>query len=207
MTKAAKPSRGRISLPQSPGLDIVNSGIEINGKLMLPEFAYSLHERFDRAGIPLLLAGGWAVAHHGHSRLTLDVDWVCPRSREREAEELLGQLGFSRTTEGMAARFTRCADPAFPFVDLIWVDDATFEKMVDPGAPLAGHRIPVISFRALLAMKLFALKDHERRDGKDLLDLRALLRYGHHDLTETELQELCARYAGPGSYETLRLSP
>ena len=53
---------------------------------MLPEFAYSLYERFAQEGIPLLLAGGWAVCHHGYARLTLDVDWVCPRSRETERQ-------------------------------------------------------------------------------------------------------------------------
>ena len=48
---------------------------------MLPEFAHSLYQSFEREGIPLLLAGGWAVCHHGYTRLTLDVDWVCPRSK------------------------------------------------------------------------------------------------------------------------------
>jgi hypothetical protein len=54
---------------------------------MLPEFAHSLHERFVREGIPLLLAGGWAVCHHGYSRLTSDVDWICSRADETRAIE------------------------------------------------------------------------------------------------------------------------
>jgi hypothetical protein len=33
---------------------------------MLPEFAHSLYQSFEREGIPLLLAGGWAVCHHGY---------------------------------------------------------------------------------------------------------------------------------------------
>jgi hypothetical protein len=55
---------------------------------MLPEFAHSFHERFAREGIPLLLAGGWAVCHHGYSRLTNDVDWICSRADEASAIEL-----------------------------------------------------------------------------------------------------------------------
>ncbi|MCX6879023.1 MAG: hypothetical protein NTW21_35225 [Verrucomicrobia bacterium] len=41
-----------------------------------PDFAQSLYQRFDREGIPLLLAGGWAVSFHGYSRYTRDVDWI-----------------------------------------------------------------------------------------------------------------------------------
>ncbi|WP_193213214.1 hypothetical protein [Luteolibacter marinus] len=47
---------------------------------MLPDFAQSLYDRFDREGIPLLLAGGWAVSHHGYNRFTRDVDWICSRA-------------------------------------------------------------------------------------------------------------------------------
>lgn len=61
---------------------------------MIPDFAQTLHERFSREGIPLLLAGGWAVCHHGYSRLTLDVDWVSRRDRGHEAVALMDQLGF-----------------------------------------------------------------------------------------------------------------
>lgn len=41
---------------------------------MLPEFAHSLYQSFEREGIPLLLAGGWAVCHHGYTRYTNDID-------------------------------------------------------------------------------------------------------------------------------------
>lgn len=36
---------------------------------MIPGFAQSLYDRFEREGIPLLLAGGWAVCHHGYVRM------------------------------------------------------------------------------------------------------------------------------------------
>ncbi len=175
---------------------------------MLPEFAHSLYQRFEREGIPLLLAGGWAVCHHGYSRVTLDIDWVCPRSREIEAIALMNQLGFEKTTTGMASRFVRRDQPGFPYIDLIWVDDATIEKMMEPGQTtgLRGE-IPVISFKALLAMKLHALKDGAARDHKDLLDLRMLLRYSPSNIAESELRILCERYAGPNAYRQLRDLP
>jgi len=110
-----------------------------------------------------------------------------------------------KASDGMASRFARRGDLSFPFIDLIWVDDTTFSKMMDDDAqPYPQQRIPVISFRALLAMKLFALKDNDHRDGKDLLDIRSLLRYGHHALPEEEFKSLCERHAGPGAYEKIR---
>jgi len=172
---------------------------------MLPEFAKSLYERFEREGIPLLLAGGWAVCHHGYSRLTLDVDWVCPRSREADAIALMGRLHFDKCTEGMASSFKNRKYTAFPFVDLIWVDDATFGKMAEPDQDAKEKpRVPVINFQALLAMKLYALKDGESRDHKDLLDIRSLLRYGHTHIPEEEFKSLCERYAELGAYEKIR---
>ena len=175
---------------------------------MLPEFAHSLYERFEREGIPLLLAGGWAVCHHGYARLTLDIDWVCSRSREKEAVTLMETLGFTKSTDGMASRFARRSDPSFPYIDLIWVDETTFSKMAeDDPESTQKHRIPVINFRALLAMKLFALKDQESRKGKDLLDIRFLLQYGYHKISEAELKALCERFAGPDAYNLIKMIP
>ena len=172
---------------------------------MLPDFAHSLYQHFEREGIPLLLAGGWAVCQHGYARMTIDVDWVCPRSREAEAIDLMDRLHFTKSTDGMASRFKSRKDSVFPYIDLIWVDDTTFAKMAetDP-AEVAKQQVPVINFRALLAMKLFALKDDHTRQHKDLLDIRFLLTYGHCRITDEEFKALCERYAGPDAYNKIK---
>ena len=174
---------------------------------MLPEFAHSLYQSFEREGIPLLLAGGWAVCHHGYTRLTLDVDWVCPRSKESEAVALMDRLHFTKSTDGMASRFKSRKDAVFPYIDLIWVDDATFAKMAEPDSvETQKSNVPVINFRALLAMKLYALKDDVVRQHKDLLDIRFLLAYGHLRISDEEFKSLCERYAGPGAYEKIKMT-
>lgn len=172
---------------------------------MLPDFAQSLFQSFDRAGIPLLLAGGWAVCYHGYTRLTLDVDWVCPRSRETDAVALMDQLHFTKCTGGMASRFKSRRNSVFPYIDLIWVDDSSFAIMAEPdSSETPTPEVPVINFRALLAMKLFALKDDHARDHKDLLDIRFLLKYGHHRISDEEFKTLCERYAGPDAYAKVK---
>lgn len=172
---------------------------------MIPDFAQSLYEHFEREGIPLLLAGGWAVCHHGYSRLTLDVDWVCPRLQESAAVELMDKIGFTKKTEGMASRFKNRKHAAFPYVDLIWVDESSFAKMAEPDSTETQKQmVPVINFRALLAMKLHALKNDQERDHKDLLDIRLLLKYGHTRIPDEEFKALCERYAGPGAYDKIK---
>ena len=172
---------------------------------MIPDHAESLYHRFEREGIPLLLAGGWAVCHHGYSRLTLDVDWVCSRESEIRAIRLMEELRFVKTTEGMASRFRRPSDLSFPPVDLIWVDADTFARM---GARKVftgrSGNIPVIGFEALLAMKLYALKDDDARKGKDLVDIRFLLDYNADVITEDRLRAICDRFGGPGAYQKIR---
>jgi hypothetical protein len=55
-------------------------------------------------------------------------------------------------------------------------------------------------------MKLYALKDGEARDHKDLLDIRSLLRYGKTRISDEELRSLCERYAGPDAYDQIKSS-
>jgi len=115
----------------------------------------------------------------------------------------MSDLGMIKATDGMASRFQRCKDLSFPPIDLIWVDEATFAKMAKTTDRTGRHGdIPVIDFEALLAMKFHALKDDEHRMGRDVLDIRSLLKYGSYRITDERLQELCLRFAGPGVYET-----
>lgn len=73
----------------------------------------------------------------------------------------------------MATRFVRPSAPAFPPLDVIWVDAATFAKMATTNERTGRHRsIPVIRFDHLLTMKIVALRDDEHRLGRDLLDIR-----------------------------------
>lgn len=175
---------------------------------MFPELGRSLHDRFESAGIPLMLAGGWAVGHYGHSRYTRDIDWVCSREHEQRAKEVMASLGFVIEFESMATRFRHPSDPSVVPIDLIWVNSASFEKMGRTRERTTERKdIPVIDFEALLAMKINALKDGETRDHRDLLDLRKLLRYNPKAISEKHLQDLCLKYGGPNAYSLVRNEP
>jgi hypothetical protein len=173
---------------------------------MLSEYAQSLYERFEREGIPLLLAGGWAVGHHGFNRYTRDVDFICSRADETRALALMESLGFEIAFEAMATRFELKRSPVFPPVDLLWVSAETFAKMADTDQRTGLHdNIPVITLESLLAMKLHALKDRETRHDKDLLDIRELLDKNRSGISEERVRDLCERFAGPDAYDLVRM--
>lgn len=171
----------------------------------LNEFAKSMFNRFEDEGIPLLLAGGWAVTAHGFSRNTLDIDWICSRSNESRAVALMAKLGFEPRSDGMATRFQYGRSLAFPFVDLIWVSDESFSQMIGEIDPIMAVR--VITFESLIAMKLYALKDDEHRKGRDLRDLQELLERNRGRIAEDDLRAMCQKYAGEGAFEKLRYTP
>ncbi len=175
---------------------------------LLPEFAHSLHSRFERAGIPLLLAGGWAVCHHGYSRFTNDIDWVCSRADEKPAIGLMESLGFSIVFEAMATRFKHPRHLDLPPVDLIWVSAETFARMGETKEK-TGRRLdmPVVDLESLLAMKIHALKDHESRQGRDVLDLRFLLAENLAAIDDGKLREMCENYGPPGAYNLIKMNP
>lgn len=174
---------------------------------MIPDFAQSLFERFEREGIPLLLAGGWAVCHHGYTRFTNDIDWICSREHESQAIGLMESLDFRIIFEAMATRFKHTKHLDIPPVDLIWVNPKSFAIMADTNEKTGHHKeIPVINLEALLAMKIHALKDDETRKGKDQLDIRILLTENPTAITEQRLRELCERYGGPDAYKLVRPS-
>lgn len=117
----------------------------------------------------------------------------------------MAKLGFEPRTDGMATRFQYGRDLAFPFVDLIWVNDDTFNQMRGSMDDVMGVR--VITFEGLIAMKLYALKDDENRKGRDLRDLRdlqELLERNPGKIPELELRAMCQKYAGAGAFEKLR---
>lgn len=176
--------------------------------MKLPEFAHSLYQSFEREGIPLLLAGGWAVCHHGYTRYTNDIDWVCSRADEARAIELMKSLGFEIVFEAMATRFRHSRHFDLLPVDLLWVSVETFARMAQSNQRTGPRAdMSVIDLESLLAMKINALKDHEKREGKDVLDIRFLMKENQGVITEDRLRQICERFGGPDAYKFVRMIP
>ena len=88
---------------------------------------------------------------------------------------------------------------AMPILDVIWVDAATFAKLLAEAEPFgSAPSLRVISLNSLLSMKLHALHDDDARKGRDyrdideLLDRHPYLRTSEefHDLVRAQAPEL-----------------
>lgn len=157
-------------------------------------------------GMRFLVSGGHAVNAYGVSRQTGDLDLIVERSRKEDWTSLLKKLRYKAYQDD--PRFSRFEPPelaAWP-IDLMYVDDTTFEKMHAAAneTEIGVAAVRVTSPEHLVTLKIHALKYNQpHRRPKDYGDLIALLRTAASKITEEELCALCERYADGKLYEKL----
>ena len=147
----------------------------------------------------LVLAGGFAVNHHGYTRNTLDLDLICSEPNAQNIKRRLADAGYSDIETGPVA--LHCRNPQNGFrIDLLLVDPDTFhtlrmdavESRIDES-----HVLQALSLEHLLAMKIHALACQPvvRRD-KDLSDI-AWLSFLNNLSPENDIHPLCLQFGTP----------
>lgn len=174
------------------------------------EFADFIRLGRQEPSLRFLVIGGYAVAAHGHSRATFDVDFLVRRTdRDAWASRLLesGLVLFGETRA--FAQFSQ-SGPG-DGLDLMFVDESTFDPMwlASQERDFGEIRARVPCLDHLLALKLHALKQAlPHRTGKDAEDVELLLRRNSIDLRQTRYEQLFLKYGTREIYETfLRLFP
>jgi hypothetical protein len=158
----------------------------------------------EAAGVRTILAGGHAVNHYGHSRLTMDIDLIIPADKEEEAARALSGMGFEETQRsGLFLRFQH-GDPDMPDVDLLLVDEATFRRIEADAVRVRidGRDFLIPSVDVLISMKLHALRYGRHRLLKDGGDIVALLI--HTGRTPDDIADLGERYGSPEVMKEIR---
>jgi hypothetical protein len=165
----------------------------------MSDFLKSLASVMERTGVTPMMAGGWAVNHHGFSRVTLDIDFVYDREKREDIISALAQAGYVPKLDLSFACRMLHRSMAAPILDVIWVDAGTFAKLLAESEPFGvAPALRVISLRSLLSMKLHALHDDESRGGRDFRDIDELLKRhpylkksgDFHDLVREQAPEL-----------------
>lgn len=158
---------------------------------------FDLLARFQR---PLLVIGGHALGVYGVSRQTLDVDCLIAAEDRSLLDDFLREGDFSLlgSTENFA-RYTP-KSPLLPEVDVLFVDETTFAKLLPAAVPLSLHteglRVPALAH--LIALKLHAIRNNPLREARDLGDIAELLRANPESVSQTELAALCDQFGTPG---------
>jgi len=156
-------------------------------------------------GLRFLIIGGYAVAAHGHTRATFDVDFLARRSdrpewlhRSRNADlQLLGE-------SNAFAQFTQ--PTGGDGLDLMFVEDPTFEGLwlESVEREFGSLRARVPSLNHLLALKLHVLKQGlAHRTSRDAEDIEMLARRNRLDLSAPSYQNLFLKHGTPEIYDTL----
>jgi hypothetical protein len=158
--------------------------------------------------LQFLLIGGYAVAAHGHTRATFDVDFLVRRVDRDAWFTRLAAAGLDLFGETKAfAQFSQLQGG--DGLDLMFVDEPTFNRMwqASEERDFGGMRARVPCLDHLLALKLHALKQAlPHRTSKDAEDVEILARRNGLNLRDPRYEQLFLKYGSREIYETfLRL--
>lgn len=160
----------------------------------------------DAQGMLFLLIGDHAVNAYGVQRHTGDIDLIVKRSQRKAWEDLFSKIRYqSEQSDDRFIRYRPDTIAAWP-IDLMLVDDETFNKLFTDARSidLGVIAVKVASPQHLVTLKLHALKTYqEHRYAKDYNDVIYLLRHSCPQLRDDALRELCLRYADAALYDTL----
>ena len=152
----------------------------------LVEMLREVVSALSRASVAHAVAGGMAVAAHGHPRATKDIDFLIDAGDFERADQALTSLGFSSESEDRSQGFIRYQRRPFPDLQELveWVDVLLARQSI--GRNLIAHAaqrparwqdivLPIVSAEGLVLMKLLSsLADPTRLH--DRSDIVALLR-------------------------------
>lgn len=153
------------------------------------------HER----GLSSLLIGGNAIILLGYLRNTIDLDLLLPEAERSRWLDLMRDLGY-RFFHGVSAfaQFEPPEPDGVP-VDLMFVEQETWEKLLAGAreATLADQRVRLPRPEYLVALKLHAASSATRAKPEvDWEDIRQIVRICGLDPADPSFRELILRYGG-----------
>jgi hypothetical protein len=159
-----------------------------------------------KPALPFLVIGGYAVAAHGHTRSTFDVDFLGQNQAREEWRERLLTRGFQLISETSA--FAQFSPPDHSTgLDLMFVGKDTFDQFwaakEERGFGTSIAQVPALDH--LLALKLHVLKQGlGHRTFKDAEDVEMLARRNKLNLDEERYEKLFLKYGTREIYETIK---
>lgn len=153
------------------------------------------HER----GLSSLLVGGNAIILLGYLRNTVDLDLLLPEGERSRWLDLLRELGY-RFFHGVEAfaQFEPPEPDGVP-VDLMFVEQDTWEKLIAGAreATVGDQRVLLPRPEYLVALKLHAASSATRAKPEvDWEDIRQIVRICSLDPADLSFRELILRYGG-----------
>ncbi len=171
-----------------------------------PTIFHLISTEFEKADIPYVLIGGFAVNYYGVTRQTADVDLLITKENVAKALELLKRAGYK---QGLAQEvFARLENNKTYLmdIDLMFVDKETLTQIIKNGKKIkiAGKRFVVPSLNHLVALKLHSIKFNPKiREFKDLPDIINLIRINKVNVKTDRFRKLCLKYGTDELYHKI----
>jgi predicted nucleotidyltransferase len=162
----------------------------------------------EKASIPFLIIGGYAVLAHGYVRTTDDLDLLVEHRRRAHSDKLMKDLGMSvKNDNPNFTQFESKSDSEMN-VDLMFVSESVFSQLNDAAiqSNVDGVPVRVVSLLHLIALKCHAIKnsDSKLRLIKDTDDLVHLIVINRLDLNETEIRAIILKHGNKELYDKLQ---
>ena len=170
------------------------------------ELFEKLCREFERAKIPFLLIGGYAVNAYGYSRTTRDVDFMIVSSDFDKARRVVQQCGYRQYVhKDLCARFVDHERQWAP-LDLVFVEQGTFQNILKEakGVEVMGRKLLVPSAEHLVALKLHAIKNDPQRETKDLNDIFEIIKAKGLDVNAPKFKDFCLKFGNAGLFERIQ---
>lgn len=149
--------------------------------------------------LPCLVIGAHAILSLGFVRNTIDLDLLVPEGTRSGWLDLLRDLGYRFFHEVAAfAQFEPARPDGMP-IDLMFVDDPTFQKLAESATEtdLGGIRALIPRPEHLVALKLHAAVSPTRtRAESDWEDIKQIVRLCGLDPKDESFRALILRYGG-----------
>lgn len=174
---------------------------------MILELIERLTQEAAKRNMDFLLIGGQAMSHLGFQRLTLDIDFMGHEDTRAAWENIMTGYGYSMSVRTPAFDQYIHGTPGWPQVDIMFVNDRTWQKMRGEARQNPAGRVVVRvpSPRHMVALKLHSANSPQRSEAaKDWADIEALIRNHELRLSDPEFKKLVLRYGGEKSLERLK---
>lgn len=165
-----------------------------------------MSKELPKEGVRFVLIGGFAVSHYGMNRFTKDVDFMIVKEDFQKVSTILQDSGYKEAiVQGAFARFKGQGEP-FIDVDIMFVDQGTFEGIFSDGvrAAIEGNEFVLPSMMHLIALKIHAMKNNPARmEYPDLSDILIIAKQNNINLNGDDFRELCFTYGTEQIYQEI----
>jgi hypothetical protein len=163
-----------------------------------PSVFHLIAGELERAEVPFMVIGGFAVGAYGYPRFTRDFDILMTDAGFLKARPFLESAGYRVETHQklVAGLSYEEKNPNFIPVDVVFADRETFEGILKSGkqVDVFGVRFTIPSLEHLIAMKLHAIKNNPKRGFQDLTDLVEMVKKNRIDVNSPKFRDLFLKY-------------